>query len=291
MAAKGDEMGVSIIADSASDVSQETAKEWGISIIPLKIRFGEEEFLDGKTISNQTFYEKLTESGEFPKTSQISPADYSDYFEEEINKGNEVVCLTISSGVSGCVQSANIAAADYPGKVYVVDSMQFCISYYILVEYAKIMRDLGKSAKEIADEITRVREKSTVLSIFDTLEYLKAGGRLSSAAAFVGGILSIKPAITITNGVVDVFGKARGTKKGFDMLVKRAKELGGIDFNMPVIAGFTGISDEMLEKFLEESRELYEGLKTEIKKVSVGATIGTYAGPGAVAIAFFPNNS
>ena len=280
-------MGVSIIADSASDVSQDTAKEWGINILPLKIRFGEEEFLDGVTITNERFYERLT-SGEIPKTSQISPADYEDVFKAEIEKGNEVVCLTISSGVSGTFQSANIAAGEFDGKVHVVDSKQFCISYYILVEQAVRLRDQGKSAKEIADEITRVREKATVLSVFDTLEYLKAGGRLSSTAAFVGEILSIKPVITITNGIVDVIGKARGSKKGNNMLIEKVKEVGGIDFTMPVVTGYTGLSDELLQKYLEDSKDLYEGDISDIRKISVGATVGTYAGPGAIAVAFYP---
>ncbi len=281
-------MGVTIIADSASEVSQETAKEWGIKVIPLKIRFGEEEFLDGVTLSNKRFYEKLIESDELPKTSQISPADYEDCFKAAVEAGDEVVCLTISSGVSGCVQSANIAAAEYEGKVHVVDTMQFCISYYILVEYAVRLRDEGKSAKEIADEITRVREKAIVLAVFDTLEYLKAGGRLSSTAAFVGEILSIKPVITITNGIVDVIGKARGSKKGNNMLIEKVKAIGGIDFTMPVVTGYTGLSDEYLQKYLEDSRDLYDGDISDIRKVSVGATVGTYAGPGAIAVAFYP---
>ena len=281
-------MGVTIIADSASEVSQETAKEWGIKVIPLKIRFGEEEFLDGVTLSNKRFYEKLIESDELPKTSQISPADYEDCFKAAVEAGDEVVCLTISSGVSGCVQSANIAAAEYEGKVYVVDTMQFCISYYILVEYAVRLRDAGKRAKEIADEITRVREKAIVLAVFDTLEYLKAGGRLSSTAAFVGEILSIKPVITITNGIVDVIGKARGSKKGNNMLIEKVKAIGGIDFTMPVVTGYTGLSDEYLQKYLEDSRDLYDGDISDIRKVSVGATVGTYAGPGAIAVAFYP---
>ncbi|MBO4701393.1 MAG: DegV family protein [Lachnospiraceae bacterium] len=281
-------MGVMIVADSASEVSQETAKEWGIKILPLKIRFGEEEFLDGVTLSNRTFYEKLIESDELPKTSQISPADYEECFQSALDAGDEVVCLTISSGVSGCVQSANIAAAEFEGKVNVVDTMQFCISYYVLVEYAVRLRDAGKSAKEIADEITRVREKAIVLAVFDTLEYLKAGGRLSSTAAFVGEILSIKPVITITNGIVDVIGKARGSKKGNNMLISKVKEIGGIDFTMPVVTGYTGLSDDLLQKYLEDSRDLYDGEIKDIRKVSVGATVGTYAGPGAIAVAFYP---
>ena len=282
-------MSVKIIADSASEVSQETAKEWGITILPLKIRFGNEEFLDGVTLTNKRFYEMLIESDELPKTSQISPADYEEAFKKAFEEGNdEVVCLTISSGVSGCVQSANIAASEFDGKVHVVDSMQFCISYYILVEYAKRLRDEGKSAEEIANEIIRVREKSTVLSVFDTLEYLKAGGRLSSASAFVGEILSIKPVITITNGVVEVIGKARGSKKGNNMLISKVKELGGIEYSMPACVGYTGLSDALLLKYLEDSKELYDGDIAEIKRISVGATVGTYAGPGAIAVAFFP---
>lgn len=281
-------MGVRIIADSASDVSQDLAKEWDITIIPLKIRFGDEEFLDGKTLSNKRFYERLIESDELPKTSQISPADYEECFSKAVADGDEVVCLTISSGVSGCVQSATIAAGEFEGKVHIVDSRQFCISYLILVEYAKRLRDEGKSANEIADEIERVRDKATVLSVFDTLEYLKAGGRLSSTAAFVGEILSIKPVITITDGIVEVIGKARGSKKGNNMLISRVKELGGIDYDMPLCVGYTGLSDELLQKYLEDSRDLYKGDICDIRKVSVGATIGTYAGPGAIAVAFFP---
>ena len=281
-------MGVMIIADSASEVSQETAKVWGIKVLPLKIRFGEDEYLDGVTLSNKRFYELLIESDELPKTSQISPADYEDCFKEAVDAGDEVVCLTISSGVSGCVQSANIAAAEFEGKVHVVDTMQFCISYYVLVEYAVRLRNEGKSAKEIADEITRVREKAIVLAVFDTLEYLKAGGRLSSTAAFVGEVLSIKPVITITNGIVDVIGKARGSKKGNNMLISKVKEIGGIDFTMPVVTGYTGLSDDLLQKYLEDSRDLYDGEIKDIRKVSVGATVGTYAGPGAIAVAFYP---
>ena len=281
-------MGVRIIADSASEVSQEKAKEWGITILPLKIRFGDEEFLDGVTLTNKRFYEMLIESDELPKTSQISPADYEDCFKNALDEGDEVICLTISSGVSGCLQSANIAAGEYEGRVYVVDSRQFCISYYILVEYAVRLRDEGKSAKEIADIISGLTEKATVLAVFDTLEYLKAGGRLSSTAAFVGEILSIKPVITITDGTVDVIGKARGSKKGNNMLISRINELGGIDFSMPICVGYTGLSDDLLNKYLEDSSHLYEGNINDIPKVSVGATVRTYAGPGAIAVAFFP---
>ena len=281
-------MAVRIIVDSASDVSQATAKEWGITVVPLKVRFGDDEYQDGKTLSNTEFYERLIETDVVPKTSQIPPAEYIDEFENAVEAGDEVVCLVLSSGVSGCFQSATIASSDFEDKIHLVDTRQFSLSYYILVEYAVRLRDEGKSAKEIADEITRVREKAKVLAVFDTLEYLKAGGRLSSTAAFVGEILSIKPVITITNGIVDVIGKARGSKKGNNMLIEKVKEAGGIDFTMPVVTGYTGLSDEYLQKYLEDSKDLYEGKVSDIRKISVGATVGTYAGPGAIAVAFYP---
>lgn len=281
-------MGVKIITDSASDIAQTTAKEWGIKVLPLMVRFGDEEFRDGVSITNEEFYEKLIETDEIPKTSQITPFEYQEAYDEATADGDEAVCIVISSGVSGCFQSANIAADECDGTVYVVDSKQFCIAEYILVEYAVRLRDEGRSAKEIAEEITKIRERATVLGVFDTLEYLKLGGRLSGAAAFAGGMLSIKPVITITNGVVDVIGKARGSKNGNNMLNQNINKLGGVDFDMPICFGYTGLSDVMLKKYITDNSHLYEGNTDEVNIITVGPTIGTYAGPGAIAVAFFP---
>lgn len=281
-------MGIRIITDSSSDIPQETARKWDIDVIPLTVRFGDDEYRDGVTISNRQFYEKLIETDEIPKTSQITPYEYGEYFKKAIDKGDEVICLVISSGVSGCIQSANIAAEEYGDMVHVVDSLQFCISLYILTEYAVRLRDGGKTAKEIADEIERVKNKATVLSVFDTLEYLKLGGRLSGGAAFVGGVLSIKPVITISDGLVNVIGKARGSKNGNNMLMQSIEKLGGIDYSMPICLGYTGLSDDALQKYVSDSGTLYEGKVDKLNIVSVGSTIGTYAGPGTIAVAFFP---
>ena len=280
-------MSIKIIVDSASDISQAQAKEWGIEVIPLKVRFGDEEFLDGVNLSNRQFYEKLVEQEEMPKTSQIPPAEYEDYFRDALKDGGDVICFTLSSKVSGCYQSAMIAADECEGNIHVIDSQQFCIALYILVEYAVRLRDEGKSAKEIVSEIERVRDHATVLSVFDTLEYLKAGGRLSSAAAFAGSMLSIKPVITITDGQVEVIGKARGSKNGNNMLRENIDKAGGVDFSMPVCFGYTGLSDEVLQKYIKDSEAYYKGQLDEINIISIGATIGTYAGPGAIAVAFF----
>lgn len=282
-------MAVKIIADSASDVPQSTAEKWGITVIPLKVRFGDNEYQDGKTLSNVEFYERLIETDIVPKTSQIPPAEYIDEFEKAVNEGDEVVCLVISSEVSGCFQSATIAAGDFDDKIHIIDTKQFCISYYVLVEYAVRLRDEGKSADEIVAALEEAKTRVKVLSVFDTLEYLKAGGRLSSTAAFVGNVLSIKPVVTITDGIVEVIGKARGSKNGNNILNQTIEKLGGIDFSMPICFGYTGLSDDMLQKYIKDGKNIYEGKIDSLNIVSVGATIGTYAGPGAIAVAFFLN--
>lgn len=280
-------MGVQIITDSSSDVPQERAKEWGITVIPLKIRFGEEEFEDGVTLSNREFYEKLVETDEIPKSSQIPPFEYESRFREAVDAGDEVVCLCLSSGVSGSFQSAQIAAEEFEGSVHVVDSRQFCIALYLLVQRAVQERDAGKNAAEIVEIIEKEREQVHLISLFNTLEYLKLGGRISGAAYVAGSMLSIKPVISIEDGLVKILGKARGSKNGNNMLKEYVKECGGINFDKPLCLAYTGFSDETLQKYIADSRELYEGHEDQLPIVKVGATIGTYAGPGAIALAFF----
>lgn len=285
-------MSVRIITDSASDISQELAKELNITVLPLKVRFGEEEFLDGVTLSNRQFYERLIETDEIPKTSQITPFEYRNHFEKAVKAGEQVICFTLSSGVSGSYQSACVAAQEFEGDVFVVDTQQFCISEAIIVERAVQMRDSGMDAAAVFEAIEVEKKDAHVLAIFNTLEYLKLGGRISAAAAFAGGLLSLKPVLTIEDGVVKILGKARGSRNGNNMLTEFAQKLGGIDFERPFCFGYTGFSDETLKKYIHDSARLYEDKidvndpdKFRIHKV--GATIGTYAGPGAIAVAFF----
>ena len=256
------------------------------------MRFGEEEFLDGVTLSNREFYERLIETDEIPKTSQITPFEYRSNFEKAVEAGEQVVCFCLSSGVSGSFQSACVAAQEFEGDVFVVDTQQFCISEAIIVERAVQMRDQGMSAAEIYAAIEVEKKDAHVLAIFNTLEYLKLGGRISAAAAFAGGLLSLKPVLTIEDGVVKILGKARGSRNGNNMLTEFAEKLGGIDFERPFCFGYTGFSDETLKKYIHDSARLYAD-KLDVNDpgkfriAKVGATIGTYAGPGAIAVAFF----
>lgn len=279
-------MAVRIIVDSGSDITKEQSEALDIKVIPLKVSFGDEEYLDGGNLDHMTFYEKLIESDSLPKTSQIAPAEYEDIFDEALEAGDEVVCFTLSSELSGCFQSANIAASDKEG-VYIIDTGNVAIAERIMVEYAVSLRDKGWKASDIASELNEKQKKLKILALLDTLEYLKKGGRISSATAIAGEILQVKPVVTVVDGKVVMVGKARGSKNGNNLLINLAKDTGGIDFNMPVAVAYSGLSDKLINKYLNDSISLYEGNEDKIRKFTIGAAIGTHVGPGAIAVAFF----
>lgn len=282
-------MSFRIITDSASDIPQETAEKWGITVMPIHTRFGEEEYLDGVTLKPEQFFEKLVKTDEIPRTSQITPYEFGQEFQKAVDAGESVLCITMSAGVSGTYHSACTAAAEYGSSVRVIDSRQFCISLYVLIQYACICRDKGMSMEETGDAIEKVKVRVHVISVFATLEYLRLGGRISSAAALAGNLLSIKPVITVRDGVVEVISRARGTKKALKMAVDFIRQVGGIDESMPRCLGFTGASEVVMTSFLSDHAAAYKDYVSGLTIVPVGATVGTYAGPGAVALAFFDN--
>ena len=283
-------MSVRIIIDSASDVSQAEAKTLGIDVLPLKTIFGQEEFLDGVTIDHVTFYQRLIESDVIPTTSQLSPFDFEEAFRSAVENGDEVVCITVSSKLSGCYQSANIAAEEFPGKITVADSMSVAIGERILLQLALKARDAGKSAAEIGKELEAQAQKIRLIALVDTLEYLKKGGRISSTAALAGTLLGIKPVIAIENGEIAILGKARGSKNGNNMLMTLVEKSGGINFEMPFALAYSGLDDTLLRKYIADSASLYDGKADTLPVHTIGSTIGTHAGPGAIALAFFSNN-
>ena len=280
-------MSVRIITDSGSDILP--GEHEGLVVLPLSITFGTTTYADGADLSHERFYELLVEEDDLPKTGQVNPYAFSQAFEDAYEAGDEVVCITLSSKLSGTYQSALTAASEAKVVVRVVDSLNVCVGERILVEYALRLAAEGKSAAEIAEELERVRDNICVVGLLDTLEYLKRGGRISAAAAGVGALLSIKPVITVDDGEVKVLGKARGSKNGRNLLSEQVEKAGGIDFAMPVALGYAGLSDKLLRKYIEDSKAIWEpGFPDGRLPVhSVGATIGTHVGPGAIALAFF----
>lgn len=278
-------MSIKIVLDSTTDLVPELAGKF--EVVPLTVNFGEEEFIDGVTITKEEFYAKLIESDVVPTTSQAAPEAFEKVFKKIVENGDEAIAITLASKLSGTYQSACIAASEFPGKIRVIDGKSVAIGTAILAEYAVSLVEKGFSAEEIEKAVTEKRDDIIIVALIDTLEYLKKGGRLSKAAAFAGGILNIKPVVSVEDGEINILGKARGSKQGNNFLVKEIEKAGGVDFKMPVLLGYTGHDPYMLEKYVEDSRFLWEGNVENLRKTCVGSVIGTHVGPGAVAVAFF----
>ena len=278
-------MSVKIIVDSTVDLTPEIKSQ--VKTVPLTVRFGDAEYQDGVTITPAKFYEMLVASEELPTTSQPTPALFADAFREAVEAGHEVVCITVSSRLSGTYQSATIAAEEFPGKVFVVDSRTAAIGSGILTEYALQLAAQGMGAGEILQELMEKRKQIRLYAIVDTLEYLKKGGRISSAVALAGGLLNIKPVLSVNGGEIKLLGKARGSRQGNNLLVQEIQKAGGVDFHLPVMLGYTGLSDALLQKYIQDSAALWEGHVENLPVSIVGSVVGTHVGPGAVAVAFF----
>ena len=275
-----------IIVDSTSDLLPNIKAQ--VHVVPLTVHFGQEEYVDGITIDHKAFYEKLVETDVHPSTSQASPAAFEKEFECARAAGENAVVITLTSKLSGTYQSAMIAAQDYD-NVYIVDSGSVAIGGGILVEYALRLLSEGLEAKEIAEKLEEAKSRIIVVALVDTLEYLKKGGRISKTVAFAGTVLNIKPVLSVADGEINMLGKARGSKMGNNLLVQEIEKAGGVDFSMPVLLGYTGLSDAMLLKYIQDSKHLWEGNVAQVCYTTIGSVIGTHAGPGAVAVAFFKN--
>ena len=278
-------MNVNLIIDSTTDLRPGLRERF--TVVPLTVHFGEEEYIDGVTISHREFYEKLVESDALPSTSQAVPAAFSDVFEQVVSRGETAVVLTLASQLSGTYQSAMIAANDYPDSIFVVDGTSVAIGTGILAELALRLRDQGLSAAQIAAKLEEEKGNIRIVALLDTLEYLKRGGRISATVAFAGSLLSIKPVIAVQDGVIQMLGKARGSKQGNNLLVQQIANAGGVDVDKPLLLGYSGLSDALLLKYIKDSRALWENGTDNLPITSIGSVVGTHAGPGAIAVAFF----
>lgn len=273
-----------VIVDSTSDLTPETKEQ--VYVVPLTVRFGDEEFVDGVTIDHKRFYEKLIETDVHPTTSQATPAAFEEEYEKAKQAGESAVVITLSSKLSGTYQSAVIAAEDYE-NIYVVDSTSVTVGASILVELALRLADQGLEAGEIAERLNEEKGKIVLVALVDTLEYLKRGGRISKMTAAVGTMLNIKPVIRVLDGEIQILGKARGSRMGNNLLAQEIQKAGGVDFQRPVLLGYSGLSDALLLKYIEDSRQIWEEGLSQVRYTTVGSVIGTHAGPGAIAVAFF----
>ncbi len=277
-------MSVKIITDTASDFP--LGADQRVVMLPLTVTFGNQQYKDIYELSHEQFYEKLAEADELPSTAQANPAAFEEAYKKIVADGDEAVVITISSLLSGTYQSACIAAEDYSDTIFPVDSLNATVGELIIVQRALQLIDEGKTAKEIQEILNEEKHDIVLVAVVDTLKYLYKGGRVSATTAFVGNALSIKPILAIEKGVIVQKGQARGTKKANAVLNSFIKE-SGICYNKPVAAGYTGLSDEQLLRYFEESKDIYQDNAAKIGQYSIGGTIGTHVGPGAIIITYF----
>jgi DegV family protein with EDD domain len=277
-------MAVRIITDSTSDINLNEAKRMGISVVPLKVIFGDKEYKEGVEITMEGFYQKLVTAEKLPTTSQPAPDAFLEHFNEAKAVGDSVVVILIAGKLSGTVQSAMIAKemAEYE-DIHIVDSLNTITGLRLLVEHAITLRDQGVDAAEIAKVLEKLKDRVVLLAMVDTLEYLHKGGRLSKSSAIIGSLLNFKPIITLKDGAIGVVGKERGTNKGINKILDTITEYGGIDTNYPVNFGFTAedsktllLKEKVMEKFPLGKTAMYP----------VGCVVGTHVGPGACVITY-----
>ncbi len=281
---------IKILVDSGCDVEEAQARELDVTLVPFRVRFGGEEYLDGVNLTHEMFFEKLIEGADFPQTSQINEFTFGEHFSRLTADGSDVVAITMSSKLSGTHSSAVRAAKKFPGKVFVVDSLNACLGERILLEYAlKLRSEGGITAADMAQKLNAAKSDVQLLAVLDTLKYLRKGGRISPVVAVAGEMLSIKPVISVAGGEVKLVGKAIGSKKGNNLLNQLVSKCGGINFDMPYVLGYSGLSDAFLKKYMADSEHLWKGKTSNLPYYLIGSTIGTHVGPNAIAVAFFAN--
>ncbi len=278
-------MSVKFVIDSASDLLPDEAGGLGVTVLPMQVTFGDRTYEDGVTLSHEEFYKKLESGKEFPTTSQISPGAFGACFEDLTADGSELVVITISSKFSGTYQSACIAAADFDGRVFVVDSLSLSLGERVLLMRGLELEAEGIGAGEIAAKLDEEKKRLHVIAMMDTLEYLKKGGRISPTVAFAGGLLGIKPAVQVIDGQVVLAGTARGAAKCHALVKSLIDSHGGMNWAKPVALVYSA-SDKGLQEFLGKNPELFP-VRCKLPVHSLGCAVGAHIGPGAYGVAFF----
>ena len=273
---------IKILLDTSSDYTVEEVQAKGMDLVPLHITLGEADYRDAYDLSKDKFYELLTSNEEFPKTSQPTQQDFVDVFEEAEKNNDELICILLSSRISGTFQSATLAKSivDYD-KIHLIDSLSATHGIRLLAEHAQNLVNEGKTAEEIVAELEVLKTKIKILAVVDTLEYLCKGGRVSRTTAAIGEMAKVKPMITVNEGEVAVIGKSLGKNKAIGSLLKALGEC-EVDHRFPMYSVST-LGTENCEVL--ENRLAAEGYETK-ERLQIGATIGTHVGPGVFGIIF-----
>ena len=277
-------MAIKILTDSTADLPQDIVDMYDIAVLPLRVIFGKKEYVDGVDLAPEKFYEMLQEAEELPTTSQVTPEQFMEHFENAKAEGDELICIHISSSMSGTLQSANIAKdhVNYDG-IHIIDSRTVTVQLGLMVLEACEMRQKGASVEEILNRLITMINSTVLYASIATLKYLKKGGRIKATSAAIGSALNIKPIITIADGLVESISKARGVKKSFEE-IKRIMDVAGVTLSGKTVFLGHAYDIENLKKLKDYLLENYK--PNRIIECVVGSVVGTNAGPGCVALAF-----
>jgi DegV family protein with EDD domain len=280
---------IRIVTDSTADIPESVRQELGIEMIPLKVHFGSETYLDAITIQSEQFYTKLSQATALPTTSQPSPVDFLDAYKKLIDPDSSSVIISIhlSSALSGTYQSAVLAKSLLEGKadIAIIDSKSASYGLGMLVVAAAKAAQEGKSKDECIKIVQSLREQTKLYFMVDTLEFLQKGGRIGKAAALLGSLLNIKPILSIDeSGAVMPVDKARGQKKAMAAIIDRLEQdFAGKEINVAVAHSEAQQTAEQLSSLVKERFKV-----KDLSFTSIGPVIGTHVGPGAAALFVSP---
>lgn len=280
---------VGIVCDSTCDLGPEWLSRHDVRMVPLKVLFGTESYLDWVDLPPERFYEILASSAVLPKTSQPSPAEFASVYESMASEGcEEIVSVHLSAALSGTFASATLAAADAPVRVHVVDSKSVSQATALVLKAALEARASGGTAADVAGAAERAAATSRMFFVLNTLEYLVKGGRAGKAAGLAASVLNVKPILTFNaEGTIEPFKKVKGMKKALSALATHvAEDAMGRTVRLSILHGAAPELAEQMRAALDTAGVAYVLDTVE----SVGAVIGTYAGPGAVGVAYVPHS-
>lgn len=277
---------VRILTDSCSDLPRELLQSRGIDSIPLTVNLGDREVKDGVDITADEFYQRVQREKLAPRTSQITPVEYGAFFREAVADGSEAVYIGLSSGLSGSIQNAFLAAQspELGGRVQVVDSLGASVGQGLMVLKAADLAESGLPAAAIKEEIDRYRARVCHVFTLDTLEFAARSGRVTRFSSIAAGVLDIKPVLNVDmEGHLVPFEKVRGRKKALNRLLEEMERLGANTVGQRM--GFSHAADPATAAdFAERFRTRYGA--SEVVVGQIGATIGSHVGPGCIAIFF-----
>lgn len=279
---------IAIVTDSNSGITQEEGRRLGVSVLPMPFYINDVMYLEGITLTQEEFYEKL-KNDEAISTSQPSPAEVCGLWDNLLKEYDEVVHIPMSSGLSASCETAMALARDYDGRVQVVDNQRISVTQRQSVLDALVLREAGRTAADIKEKLEEEKMESSIYITLETLKYLKKGGRITPAAAAIGTVLNLKPVLQIQGEKLDAYAKVRGKKQAKKVMLKAIREDWEGRFGKYVEAGemclqmaYTGNKEEA-EEFKEEVQAVFPGADIHMDPLSL--SVACHIGHGALAVA------